>query len=105
MIGVSTGNVGRGLAYAAKQAGVHCIICMSNLVPQNKVAAIRALGAEVRIVGKSQDEAQIEVDRMVEEQGMVLLDPFDHADVIAGRTDTRFLEPWLEHTFNEGSHS
>ena len=29
----------------------------------------------------------------------------DDADVIAGRTHTRFLEPWLEHSFNEGKQS
>lgn len=85
VVGVSTGNFGRGLAYAAKQAGVRCVICMSNLVPDNKVQGIKALGAEVRIVGRSQDEAQTEVDRLVAEQGMVMLDPFDQADVIAGQ--------------------
>lgn len=85
VVGVSTGNHGRGLAFAAKEAGVQCIICMSSLVPQNKVDGIRAQGAEVRIVGSSQDEAQIEVDRLVEEQGMTLLPPFDHKDIIAGQ--------------------
>ena len=57
--GVSTGNHGRGLAYAAAKAGVRCIICMSELVPANKVEGIRSHGAEVRIVGRSQDEAQV----------------------------------------------
>lgn len=85
VVGVSTGNYGRGLAHAAKQAGVRCIICMSALVPENKVAGIKALGAEVRIVGRSQDEAQVEVDRLVREEGMTLLPPFDHADIIAGQ--------------------
>jgi threonine dehydratase len=50
---VSTGNHGRGLAYSARQAGVPCIICMSELVPQNKLEGIRALGAETRIIGNS----------------------------------------------------
>jgi len=85
VVGVSTGNHGRGLAYAAREAGVACIICMSRLVPQNKVDAIRALGAEVRIVGESQDDAQLEVDRLVAEHGMTMLPPFDHPDVIAGQ--------------------
>ena len=48
---VSTGNHGRALAYSARQAGVPCIICMSELVPQNKLDGIRALGAEARITG------------------------------------------------------
>jgi threonine dehydratase len=85
VVGVSTGNHGRGLAYAARQAGARCVICMSSLVPQNKVHGIEALGAEVRIVGASQDEAQREVDGLVAEQGMTMLPPFDHADVIAGQ--------------------
>ncbi len=85
VIGVSTGNHGRGLAYAARQAGVRCIICMSELVPQNKVEDIRSEGAEVCIIGRSQDEAQHEVDRRVAEEGMVMLPPFDHADIIAGQ--------------------
>src|SRR3546814_14854552 len=58
---------------------------MSALVPRNKVAAIEALGAEARIVGLSQDDAQVEADRLVAEEGMVSLPPFDHHDVIAGQ--------------------
>jgi threonine dehydratase len=85
IIGASTGNHGRGLAHAARQAGARCIICMSELVPSNKVEAIRALGAEIRITGRSQDDAQQEVDRLVAGQGMVMLPPFDHPDVIAGQ--------------------
>jgi threonine dehydratase len=85
VVGVSTGNHGRGLAQAAKDAGVRCVVCMSSLVPGNKVEAIRALGADVRIVGASQDEAQVEVDRLVAEDGLTMLPPFDHPDVIAGQ--------------------
>jgi threonine dehydratase len=85
VVGVSTGNHGRGLAYAARAAGVRCIICMSKLVPQNKIDGIQAQGAEVRIVGTSQDDAQVEVDRLVSEEGMTMLPPFDHIDIIAGQ--------------------
>ena len=85
VVGVSTGNHGRGLAHAAQQAGVRCIICMSNLVPQNKIDGIKDEGAEVRIVGQSQDEAQVEADRLVEAEGYTMLPPFDHPDVIAGQ--------------------
>src|SRR3546814_9434895 len=43
------------------------------------------LGGEARIVGLSQDDAQVEVDRLVAEEGMFALPPFDHPDVIAGQ--------------------
>ena len=82
---VSTGNHGRALAYSARQAGVPCVICMSELVPNNKLEAIRELGAETRIVGKSQDEAEIEANRLVVEEGYTMIPPFDHAHVIAGQ--------------------
>ena len=78
VVGCSTGNHGRGLAHAAKRAGIRCIICMSRLVPQNKIDGIEALGAEVRIVGASQDDAQVEVDRLVTQEGMTMVPPFDH---------------------------
>jgi len=82
---VSTGNHGRALAYSARQAGVPCIICMSRLVPKNKLEAIRALGAETRIVGQSQDEAEVEAKRLVEEEGYTMIPPFEHPQVIAGQ--------------------
>ncbi len=85
VVGVSTGNHGRGLAHAAKLSGVACVICMSKLVPANKVDGIRSEGANVRIIGESQDEAQIEVDRLVREEGMTMLPPFDHSDIISGQ--------------------
>lgn len=85
IVGVSTGNHGRGLAYAARQAGARCVICMSRLAPQVKIDGVKAQGAEVRIIGASQDEAQAEVDRLVAEEGMTMLPPFDHADIIAGQ--------------------
>ena len=81
----STGNHGRAVAYAAKMNGTHAIVCLSGLVPDVKVAAIEALGAEVRRIGKSQDEAEVEVRRLVSERGMIDIPPFDHPDVIAGQ--------------------
>ncbi|ORE98940.1 hydroxyectoine utilization dehydratase EutB [Aurantimonas sp. 22II-16-19i] len=85
VVAASTGNHGRALAHAAKTAGARCVVCLSNLVPQNKKDAITALGAELRVVGKSQDDAQVEVDRLVLEEGMMPLPPFDHPHIIAGQ--------------------
>ncbi len=85
VVGVSTGNHGRGLAHAAKQAGVRCIVCMSELVPQNKIDAIRGLGAEARIVGRTQDDAQVEAERLIAEDAMTMVPPFDDPRVIAGQ--------------------
>lgn len=85
VVTASTGNHGRALAYAAKREGIRAVICMSSLVPSNKVDSIRALGAEVRIVGKSQDDAQQEVERLVSAEGLTMIPPFDHPHVVAGQ--------------------
>ena len=85
VVAASTGNHGRALAYAASRQGVKATICLSHLVPANKVQAIRDLGAEVRLVGQSQDDAQIEAERIANEQGATLLPPFDHPAIIAGQ--------------------
>jgi threonine dehydratase len=71
---------------------------MSELVPENKREAIRAAGGELRIAGRSQDEAQAEVARLVAEQKMAEIPPFDHADVIAGQgtIGLEILEDWSE---------
>ncbi|MEM9277359.1 MAG: hydroxyectoine utilization dehydratase EutB [Pseudomonadota bacterium] len=84
VVGVSTGNHGRGLARACREAGVRCIVCMSELVPQNKIDGIRSEGAEILISGKSQDEAELAAAKLVDE-GIVMIPPFDHPHVIAGQ--------------------
>jgi threonine dehydratase len=85
VVAASTGNHGRALAHATKLEGMRAVICMSRLVPQNKLDEIRRLGAEIRIVGNSQDDAQQEVERLVAEEGLVMLPPFDHPAIIAGQ--------------------
>ncbi|MDD9727846.1 hydroxyectoine utilization dehydratase EutB [Roseovarius sp. SK2] len=81
----STGNHGRGVAYAAAHRGLRAVVCMSNLVPHAKVDGIKALGAEVRTCGKSQDDALAESLRLVEAEGLVEISPFDDPHVIAGQ--------------------
>ena len=85
VVAASTGNHGRALAHAAKLEGLRAVICMSKLVPDNKVSEIRRLGAEIRIVGNSQDDAQAEVDRLVASEGLAMLPPFDYPAIIAGQ--------------------
>lgn len=85
VVTASTGNHGRALAHAARALDVPATVCLSRLVPGNKVQAIRELGAEVRIAGASQDEAMAEVARAVAQEGMTEIPPFDHKAVVAGQ--------------------
>lgn len=81
----STGNHGRALAHAARAAGTRCVVHISSLVPGNKVAALKEEGAEIRVVGRSQDEADVAARALARDEGLAYIPPFDHADVIAGQ--------------------
>lgn len=85
VIAISSGNHGRGVAYAAAKLGTKCVIYMSSLVPDVKVQAIRDLGAEVVIAGSSQDDAEHAATARAEQDGLTFIHPFDDPDVIAGQ--------------------
>ncbi len=81
----STGNHGLAVAHVAKQVGSRAIICISNEVPSAKVEAIRRTGAELRVVGKSQDDAEEYCYRLSKQEGLTVIKPFDDPYVIAGQ--------------------
>jgi threonine dehydratase len=85
VVTVSTGNHGRAVAYAAKMHGVRAVICMSTLVPENKKQAIARLGAEIKIHGKTQDEAEILANELVRDEGLIMVHPFDDPFVMCGQ--------------------
>lgn len=85
VVTVSTGNHGRALAHAARKLGVRCVVCLSRLVPKNKVDGVKAAGAEVHVGGASQDEAEAEAKTLVEKEGLSWIPPFDHLAVVAGQ--------------------
>ncbi len=85
VVTVSTGNHGRALAFAASRLGIRAVVCLTSLVPENKVAAIGDLGAEVRIAGADQDIAEAAVEQLAKEQGLVVVSPFDDPEIIAGQ--------------------
>src|ERR1700704_467840 len=79
----SSGNHGQALAFAAQRFGVACAVVMPDVAPKIKVDAVRALGAEVILVSAAERNARTE--EIAASRGMVLIPPFDHADVIAGQ--------------------
>ncbi len=85
VVTASTGNHGRAVAHAARALGVPAVVCLSRLVPDNKVRAIRDLGADVRITGDSQDDAMIAVARAVVDEGLTEIPPFDDPAIVAGQ--------------------
>jgi threonine dehydratase len=85
VVTVSTGNHGRAVAYVARQIGIRAVVCISEQVPANKVAAIEQLGAEVVIYGQSQDDAGERAAQLVAAEGLSMIHPFDDPHIIAGQ--------------------
>ena len=85
VIAVSTGNHGKGVAYASKQLNIQSTIFMSNMVPDHRRKAIEYLGAKVKIVGSNSDEADLYAREYSKKNNIPLIHPFDDPMVIAGQ--------------------
>ncbi len=85
IITASAGNHSQGVAYSARKLGLRAVIVMPQTTPRIKVDAVRAFGAEVVLSGDSYPEAQEHCDRLVAENGMTFIHPFDDPLVIAGQ--------------------
>jgi threonine dehydratase len=79
----SSGNHGQALAFAARRAGMPCVVVMPDVSPGVKVDAVRRLGAEVELVPISQRATRAE--EIATGRGMTIIPPFDHTDIIAGQ--------------------
>jgi threonine dehydratase len=58
LVTASAGNFGQGLAYAARSRGVRAVIFAARTASPLKVDRMRALGAEVRLIGHDLDAAK-----------------------------------------------
>lgn len=85
VVTVSSGNHGKSLAYMAERLGLRAVVCLTHLVPPDKVAALRAHGAEIVVHGDNQDEADAKARQLAERDGLVFVSPFDDPFVIAGQ--------------------
>lgn len=81
----STGNHGLAVAYVAKQLDIPAYIFISERVPGAKVEALRRLGANIKIHGHGQDDAEEYCYKLSEERGLTIVAPFDDPHVIAGQ--------------------
>ncbi|MDX1509446.1 MAG: pyridoxal-phosphate dependent enzyme, partial [Woeseiaceae bacterium] len=87
---VSAGNHAIAVAYAAKTFGVHAKLVMISTANPLRVAACRALGAEVIMAGDAHT-AFARVEAIRDEEGRFFVHPFEGPGIAAG-TGTLGLE-------------
>lgn len=85
VLAASAGNHAQGVALAARMLGIAATIYMPEGAALPKLAATRGYGAEVRIHGRTVDEALAEARAESERTGQVVIHPFDHEDIVIGQ--------------------
>ncbi|HEX6755151.1 MAG TPA: threonine ammonia-lyase [Mycobacteriales bacterium] len=85
VVAASAGNHAQGVALAARLLGTTATVFMPVSAPLPKVAATRAYGASVHLLGSTVDEALVAAREWEADTGSVLVHPFDHPDIIAGQ--------------------
>ena len=84
VVTASSGNHGPALALAATKLGVNSTICLSNLVPKNKIENVHSNGGTTCIEGQDYDASLDVCMELVKNKGMYLVHPFDNPSVVAG---------------------
>ena len=85
VIAYSSGNHAQGVALAARMHGVSSVIIMPSDAPALKIENTRALGAEVILYDRDNEDRDEIGARLANERSLTLVKPFDDPLVIAGQ--------------------
>ena len=81
----SSGNHAQAVARAARLLGAPAMIVMPEAAPTVKVEGVRRDGAEIVFTGPSSDERHRVALDLVEQRGLVMIEPYDDRRIIAGQ--------------------
>jgi threonine dehydratase len=84
IIGCTTGNHGQSLAYACRLFGVRCVLVVPQGANPDKLAAMRALGAELVEHGRDFDDAREHCEELRHREGLRYVHSANEPDLIAG---------------------
>jgi threonine dehydratase len=85
VVAFSSGNHAQAIALAAQLLAIPATIVMPHDTPAIKLAATRGYGAKTVIYDRFTEDRAAIARRLADEQGLTVIPPFDHADVIAGQ--------------------
>lgn len=85
VITYSSGNHAQAIAYASKLHGIRALIIMPKDAPKIKMAATKGYGAEIYLYDRYTEDREAIAQQLSKEQGLTLIPPYDHVDVIAGQ--------------------
>ena len=85
VVAFSSGNHAQAIALSAREMGIPATIIMPEDAPASKIAATRGYGGNVVTYDRYKEDREAIGRKLAEEQGLTLIPPYDHADVIAGQ--------------------
>jgi threonine dehydratase len=85
VIAFSSGNHAQGVALAARMQGREAVIVMPSDAPEVKIAHTQGYGAEVVLYDRLREDRDAIGGTLAQARGLVLVRPFDDAQVIAGQ--------------------
>ena len=85
VLAFSSGNHAQGVALAARELGTNAVIVMPSDAPALKINNTRAYGGEAILYDRATDDRDAIGETLAQERGLILIKPFDNADVIAGQ--------------------
>lgn len=84
IVAASSGNHAQGVALAAYVMGIPATILMPRNTPRKKVEGVLRYGAEAALFGDNYDQTEAEALRMVEEDKLTYISPYNDKQVMAG---------------------
>ena len=81
----SSGNHAQAVARAARLLGATAVICMPENAPRVKVDGVLRDGAEIVTTGNDSEERHQRAMQLVEQRGVVMVEPYDDPAIIAGQ--------------------
>lgn len=85
VVAYSSGNHAQAVALAAQLLGIPATIVMPEDAPALKLAATRDYGARIVSHDRYREDRAAIAARLAEQEGLTVIPPFDHPDVIAGQ--------------------
>lgn len=85
VVAVSSGNHAQGVAWAAQRLGIAATIVMPRNAPEVKIAATRALGADVVLYDRPGEDRDEVAARLIAQSGATLVHAFADPWVIEGQ--------------------
>jgi threonine dehydratase len=85
IITYSSGNHAQAVALTGRLRGIRAVVVMPTTAPGVKVDGTRRLGGEVVFEGTTSLERKKRAEAIAEEEGLVMVPPFDHRHIIAGQ--------------------